>query len=450
MVVVGVAITAGAFGLLTVLRHTLREGVEQLDLAQLSSLRAVLSAGPPPQALPAGQGDMFSQVVANGRVVASSPSIVLGRAPIASGHPGEEGMVVDHLPVVLADDADRAAREGPWLVLSSRVQLVGAGEATIYVAGSMRSVVLVGQTAGRALAIGLPVLVLLVGILVWSFTGRALRPVEQVRDEVADITLRDLHRRVPVPSTGDEVAALATTMNEMLDRLESSAAAQRRFVADASHELRSPLAAVQANLEVVVAHPDAAGSPEAVADALAEAQRLHELVEDLLVLARAEEGGKVRPQRRELVDIDELVLAEVGRAAVLPGPSIDSSRVSGGRVRGDAAQLGRVVRNLLDNARRHASSVVTVEVTVEVTVGNEVLLAVADDGPGIPEDQRLRIFERFSRADEARSVDAGGTGLGLAIVREIVVSHGGTVEAVGNGIRGARFEVRLPSADEEG
>jgi signal transduction histidine kinase len=282
---------------------------------------------------------------------------------------------------------------------------------------------------------------LLVGLLVWIIGGRALRPVEAIRSEVADITGSGLHRRVPQPSSDDEVARLARTMNEMLDRLERSAATQRRFVADASHELRSPLAALQATLEVALAHPDPDAWPAVSADALDEVRQLHRLVEDLLVMARVEESKT--PERREAVDLDEVIMRE-GRRQRATGPkAIDLHGVSGGRVGGDPDQLLRVVRNLMDNAQRHAATRVAVELHEQ---GDVVELTVADDGPGIAPEDRQRIFDRFARLDESRTADDGGAGLGLAIVKEIVLAHGGTIE-VADSDAGTRFCVRLPLYD---
>ncbi|MGH9127982.1 MAG: HAMP domain-containing sensor histidine kinase [Acidimicrobiales bacterium] len=283
----------------------------------------------------------------------------------------------------------------------------------------------------------------LVGALVWVLCGRALRPVEAIRAEVADISDRDLHRRVPEPGTNDEVGRLARTMNAMLGRLEAGAVRQRRFVSDASHELQSPLAAIRATLEVGKAHPEAAEWEGVIGDALEESSRLQQLIEQLLTLARVDEGTLA--PRMELVDLDEVVIAEARRMRQrAPRVSIDLHGVSAGQVRGDRAQLARVVQNLLDNAERHASG----NVGVVLATGNgRVTLSVLDDGNGIPAWERDRVFERFTRLDEARSSDDGGTGLGLAIVREIICAHDGTVE-VADVATGACLVVSLPAAAE--
>ena len=295
-----------------------------------------------------------------------------------------------------------------------------------------------------ALAIVLPILVVVSAVLVWILAGRALRPVESIRRGSPDISASDLHRRVPVPPVDDEIARLASTMNAMLSRLETATDRQRQFVSDASHELRSPLATVITVLEVARARPESADWPSVAATAEAEAGRLGQIVDNLLLLARSDEGQLV--PGHEPVDLDELVLAEAERLRAQDRVAVDLRGVGAGRVLGDGEQLGRVLRNLADNAERHAASTVSFEVS---SIGDSVEVVVADDGPGIPPKERERVFERFTRADQARDRPTGGAGLGLAIVGEVVAAHGGTV-AVADSAVGARVVVRLPAqtADE--
>ena len=303
-----------------------------------------------------------------------------------------------------------------------------------------RSITEVDETVDSitdALFVGVPLLVLLVGGLTWWFAGRALRPVEAIRAEAAAITGSTIHRRVPEPTTDDEVGRLARTMNSMLDRLEETSLRQRRFVSDASHELRSPVAVIRTQLEVALRRGDATDWPSVAHRVLAEDQRLEEAVGELLELARSEEGEELRTTD---VDLDEIVLEEVARPRRI---AVDPSRVSAGRVHGNAAQLTSVVRNLLDNGCRHATTRVDIHVVVD---GPEVVLIVDDDGPGVPVGDRERVFERFTRLDEGRSRDAGGVGLGLAMVRAIAERHGGHVTIEDAPIGGARFVVRLPTA----
>jgi signal transduction histidine kinase len=287
------------------------------------------------------------------------------------------------------------------------------------------------------LALAVPILVGFVLMGAWVLTGRALVPVSRIRAEVEDIEATRLGSRLKVPDTGDEIAQLASTMNHMLDRLDASARAQRQFVSDASHELRSPLAVIQQHAEVAKLHPGSVSVDELAGVVLAEGARLQGLVDALLLLARLDEP----PQRRlEAVDLDDLALDEVHRSRQ-GDVQLVGSDISAARVYGDPRLLAQVVRNLVDNAVRHARTRVSVSLNV---VEANVVLTVDDDGGGIPADSRPKVFDRFVRLDEARARDEGGAGLGLSIVREIVTAHHGSVtieEAPGGG---ARFVVVLP------
>ena len=273
----------------------------------------------------------------------------------------------------------------------------------------------------------------------WTVATRALAPVERIRREVEQITGDRLDRRVPEPPSRDEIHRLARTMNQMLERLQDSRDRQQQFVSDASHELRSPLASIRQTAEVARAHPGALPEGELADAVLEESARMQRLVEQLLLLTRADEGALTRAQHD--VDLDDLALA-VARRVRRPGLGVDTSGIGPGRVRGDKAALTQVVQNLVDNAARHARR--TISLAVSERDGG-VELVVEDDGPGIPAEHRRRVFDRFVRLDEARARDAGGSGLGLAIVHEIVTAHGGTVEISSSGLGGARFVVRLPA-----
>jgi signal transduction histidine kinase len=290
-------------------------------------------------------------------------------------------------------------------------------------------------TLVRGLTLAVPAASLLLALLVWLLVGRVLRPVEKIRSQVAGIGGSNLDRRVPEPGTRDEIDRLARTMNEMLARLESSSDRQRRFVADASHELRTPLARIRAELEVDLAHPGSADLLATHRKVLEDADALERLVNDLLTLARGDVAES--PGHREPVDLDDVVLDEVWRL----GAPVDISGVSAAQVPGDSTQLARVVRNLLENAVQHGGSKVSIVLREE---GPEAVLTVTDDGPGIPGPLRERVFERFARADEARTTSAGGVGLGLAIARALVVAHDGTIAVDPEHPGGARFVVRLP------
>jgi signal transduction histidine kinase len=331
----------------------------------------------------------------------------------------------------------RLAREAQDLQTRQIVETT-QGQVTLV---SQRSLAEVDDTISNitdALVIGFPALVVLVGILAWYMAGRALRPVEAIRAEAASITHTTIHRRVPVPQTHDEVARLASTMNEMLDRLEDASTRQRRFVSDASHELRSPVASIRTQLEVALRRPDRSDWPRVAERVLAEDERLEQAVADLVELARMDEGASSGELAE--VDLDEVVFEECGRQRAI---TVDTSGVSGGRVHGRRDALARSVRNLVDNACRHAESRVTVALQTRDDV---VELVVADDGPGIAAEDRERVFERFTRLDEGRARDAGGMGLGLAVVRATVERHGGTVVIEDADPHGARFVVRIPAA----
>jgi signal transduction histidine kinase len=313
-----------------------------------------------------------------------------------------------------------------------------------------RYVVLVGagtedvETTVSAVAIGLaaaaPLIVAVAAVVTYALVRRSLRWVEAIRSRVADITASDLTERVPVPAHRDEIFTLATTMNEMLSRLESGQAAQRRFVADASHELRSPLSTVISALEVGVAHPELLDDRLAVDTLLPEARRMQALVDDLLLLARADEQGLAL--RRTDTDLDDLADTEVTRLRRETTLEVHAD-LAPTRLVADSSALSRVLRNLLDNAARHAAS--RVEVALRPQDG-QARLTVADDGPGIAPADRVRVFQRFVRLDTNRSRGAGGAGLGLAIVFEIVAAHGGGVHIDDRSGGGTAMVVQLPLA----
>ena len=287
----------------------------------------------------------------------------------------------------------------------------------------------------RALWTAVPILVLGAGLIAWVLASRALRPVRSITEQAATISGGSLGNRVPVPDTGDEIATLATTVNHMLDRLERDDQRRRRFVSDASHELRSPVAVLRNEAEVAL-RPDAEISVADLATGvLAESTRMGTMIDDLLALARYDEGLAAPVTD---VDLDDIVLAEATRSRNV---AIDTSEVSAGRVRGRPDELARMVTHLFDNAARHAAS--RCRVGLRATP-DSVVLTVDDDGPGIPADQREVVFERFARLDDARSRDRGGAGLGLAVVAGIADRSGGDVTIDDSELGGARFVVTFP------
>lgn len=339
--------------------------------------------------------------------------------------------------LVVAREAGLPPRPGDDVVLVSQAVSTRWGALTVHAVSSVDSIDRSVRTLTVALSMGLPVLVIGAGIMTWLITGRTLAPVAVMTRRVRELSTTTLDARVPVPPTDDEIAALARTMNEMLDRMQKSSVAQRQFVSDASHELRSPVASIRAQLETALRYPDDVDWPSVARIVLEEDSRLEHLVGNLLAMARLEEG---RLGPRGEVDLDELVLSQTPR---MTGVHLELSGVSAGRVWGNRDELTSVVRNLLDNGARHAASTVRVSVR---EAGPWVVLTVSDDGPGIDPAQRERVFERFARLQEGRSRDQGGTGLGLALSRRIAEHHGGTIHVEDAPGGGATFVVRLPSA----
>jgi signal transduction histidine kinase len=294
-----------------------------------------------------------------------------------------------------------------------------------------------------ALWFAVPVTMLLTGLATWLLAGRALRPVRLITERTSLIRSSTLHDRVPVPGGHDEISGLATEMNTMLDRVQREDTRRRQFVADASHELRSPIAAIRTQAEAALTAPEGTDTAELAAGVLAEAERMGVLVDDLLALARHDEA--LAPPG-SVVDLDDVVLDEARRPRRVP---VDTRKVSAGRVRCRPDELARVVTHLLDNAARHAESTVAVSLT---TTGEElgehplVRLTVDDDGPGVPVADRERVFERFVRLDDARQRDRGGAGLGLAVVATVARSCGGDVTVTDSDLGGARFVLTLPAA----
>ncbi len=429
-VIVGLALLAGGIALVVATRNALTDEVRSAARVRADDTAAALEAGTRPSFVAAGlaqdDDDAFIQVLdGDGAVVAASP-LVAGDPAVASLAPGESAEVTvpgedDEFMAVAAD-------AGRYSVIAGRT-LDTVSEST--------------EVVTNLLIIGLPILLVVAALTTWLVVGRALAPVESIRREVDAISSADLDRRVSSPSGNDEIARLAITMNDMLGRLERGQARQRRFVADASHELRSPVASIRQHAEVAQAHPERTTVDALAETVAAENLRVERLVDDLLLLTRADEHTRQLQQRP--VDLDDLVFAEAHRLRDATPLRVDTTRVSAGRVTGDRAALWRALRNLGDNAVRHAKSQVAFTLAEQ---NGAVVLDVDDDGPGIPTPDRQRVFERFVRLDDARTRDAGGSGLGLAIVAEVVDAHGGTISIGDSHLGGARFEVRLPAVDD--
>lgn len=433
-VVVGVALAIGGFGLVTALHDSMSSQLRTTTQLRAEDVAKALETGRNPKDLADNDEDeVFVQVIdAKGNVVGASDNIAAHHRAVATAEPGHD--------VTIEDPTDGDGDD--FLVVAEHAD-VGNQHYTVLVGRSTALVLSSTRLVAGVLAAGIPVLMFLVGVTTWVIVGRTLAPVEAIRTEVDAISSDELHRRVPDPESRDEIARLAATMNRMLERLEASQMRQRRFISDASHELRSPVAAIRQHAEVALAHPDTTDVPSLAGVVLGEDLRVQQLVEDLLFLARSDEGEV--PVNRRTVDLDDLVFAEGRRLRGDGGMRIDTNGVSAVRVDGDAPRLARVLRNLSDNARRHADATIRLTLRAE---GDNAICTVEDDGTGVPAAERNRIFDRFVRLDEARARDDGGSGLGLAIASEIVRSHAGEITVTNSDLGGACFIVRLPAIAE--
>ena len=324
------------------------------------------------------------------------------------------------------------------LRVSGQKVIAASGQYTVLVGGGSEAVEATVRIVALLVAGGAPIIIGVAAAASYRLVRRSLQSVDAIRSRVAEISTSHLAERVPMPTGGDEISALAVTMNEMLARLEAGHRAQQRFLSDASHELRSPLSTIISGLEVAEAHPELLDAELAVDTLLPEAHRMRVLIEDLLLLARADEQSLV--MRMEEVALDELAEGEAARVRREAGCTVHAE-ICPTRFTGDPAGISRVIRNLVDNAVRHANSLIVIEVSSR---DRTAILNISDDGPGIAPAQRTRVFERFVRLDSDRSRSGGGAGLGLAIVAEVVAAHGGTVTIDDRPGGGTKVIVALP------
>lgn len=432
--VVAIFLGLGAIGFALLQRHQLENSVADAARQQAQDLAGQVASSTPSGALSTGEGDQsLVQVVdVQGTVIASSPSVD-GEQPIVSARPvigRTQTLVTDALPI----------GEGNNFVVVAQGAQTPDGPVTILVAESLE---LVSESTGIVvglLVVGYPLVLAAVGGTSYWLVGRALAPVEQIRRRVASIHgTSKATERIPVPDTHDEISRLAETMNAMLDRLHVASQSQRQFIADASHELRSPLATIRAVHEIAALHPDAQEWDQAGSEVLGELDRVDRLVADMLLLARADERGI--PLTLEEVDLDDLLHQEADRLRRMSSVDV-TVHAPPVRALADRHQLARALRNLTDNAARHTASRVELRLSES---GQLATIEVADDGPGIPSDDHDRIFDRFVRLDQSRARSQGGTGLGLPIAREIARSLGGTLELVDSAV-GAHFALTIPRA----
>jgi signal transduction histidine kinase len=415
---VAVALAMGSFALYAVLTVTLNRSVDDGAFATARTIAAMVDNNAIPDPLPVSGSQAVQVVDGSGAVVSASLSAdrltpLLRSTELTKALAGER----------ISIPGARAGLSG-----NLRAIAIPAGSAaastSIIVAVPVNDIEQSQQVLRNTLLVAYPPLVLIMALIAWRVIGWTLRPVETLRSGAARISGSDQDERLAVPESADEIRALALTLNDMLDRLAAARGRQRAFVADSAHELRSPLASMRTQLEVAQ-HLGEGG--ELAADLLADVARLAALVEDLLLLARA--GSDARPpSMRESLDVRALLVETASRYAgarvpvtVTDGPAVYASASS--------EELHRVLANLVDNAVRHASSCVTLAVRAD---GGRAVLTVMDDGPGIPAGERERVFERFTRLDDARDRDAGGTGLGLAIVRELLRRSEGSISLQDN------------------
>ncbi|WP_280492682.1 sensor histidine kinase [Nocardia asiatica] len=468
-VVVTVALVAAGLAVLAVLRHNLVESASlQAETTARDMAVEIAAAGDLARLTLPDPEDHPVQVVSIDRRVLAAARELQGQPPMADFGPYAKSRDDEDDGDEEEDDedeqdedeqdgqntatpADPAAAEAefgdvrltvdvedgpqPFRVAALPVTLPGGQPATVYAGASLETTDSAVADARQAMLIGLSPLLVVVAAVTWLVTRRALRPVEAIRAQLAEIMDGDLSRRVPEPRSRDEIARLAKTTNATLAALEQSAERQRQFIADAAHELRSPIASLRTQLEVAQAHPNLLELDGLIDDTI----RLEHLAADLLLLARLDAGEQPRSER---VDLTALVRDELAHR-VGDRITVDLAAPDDAVVTGSRPQLARVLGNLVDNAQRHAAS--TVLVTVERGTDGRIVLSVADDGPGVPQADRDRIFQRFVRLDDARTRDEGGAGLGLAIVRDVVERHGGAIHVTDGAPGGACFVVTLPA-----
>jgi signal transduction histidine kinase len=419
-----VGLAAGSLLLLHDFANSRLHAIDGSSRTVAANIANLAAAGAIPPTLPVQAGQSAQVLTATGSVLAVSP-----------GTSHTLPLVPTQVALELATtgpqtrDVDQVAATGANRVL---VRSVKHGSTTQYVvvAESLQDEQATLHSLRRSVAIVAPVLLIVVGATLWLLLGRALGAVSAMGQSAEAITDPVAGIRLPLPDSHDEIRALAVTLNAMLQRLAAAATRERQFVADVAHELRSPLAAMHTQLEVGLNHPDAATRAELLAGTLQDTERLADLVDDLLVLARLEAEPKISTTA---IDVGQL-------AGVTTSESIV--------VRGDRQALARALDNLVANANRHAAAQVVV--SVRRVDPDTVEIRVDDDGPGVPAADRLRIFERFVRLDDARARDDGGSGLGLAIVQATAWAHGGSVRVEGSNLGGARFVLSLPADGADG
>jgi signal transduction histidine kinase len=399
-------------------------------LEQASDRAALLDQGASPQTLitPVGEESFVAVANQSGEIVASS-------IPNASES-------YDSAPLGMSDQVVKLPDDGEFEREEVRVAIVEAADGQRVIVGNGEDTrAETRATIRRVLFTVVPVTALAGALVAWFVTGRALGPVRRMGAELDSVADATGGNRITPPGTRDEVDDLGATINNLLDRLDQQGLARRQFVADASHELKSPLANAQAIIDTIGPAPTPADQHRVLGEVGTELHRLNGLVDDLLFLARSDEGA---PRSATVFDLADVLFDEAERLARATTASIEVDNVAPVAVYADRNEITRAIRNLLENAAGFADS----GITVAMHEGDgHVALRVDDDGPGIPPADRDRVFDRFARLDSARDRSRGGTGLGLSIVASIAASNGGSVSVGDAPTGGARFELNIPKAN---
>lgn len=430
-IAVGIALTFGAVVFVGLLQSRLDGAATTAATLRARDVATLISSEALPRhlALPGEESALVQVVDGVGTVVAATANID-GEPAVTMKRPVGDEMLKLTIAIHPLDNVNKM-----------RIISINAnskdGEVTVYAGESLKGARETITVIIVTLAIGLILLVALVAGVTWWAVGRIFRPVRTITRIMAEVTASDLDRRVPTPDTRDEIGQLANTVNDTLSRLRTSAEQQRRFIADASHELRGPLAALRADLEISVSHPEQTNWQNVARDSLGDVERLQHLTDDLLLLARldTDHDHPHIPINLGRIVADALLAIRRQDLSVI-ATGLDEPII----VDGDGDQLHRMVRNLIENAEEHAET--CLDIAIELSA-NIVRLTVTDDGPGIPQEHQWRVFERFVRLDTARTRDTGGTGLGLAIVHDVVTSHHGTINISSVIPHGTRITVEL-------
>lgn len=438
--VVALTLVLSAIALAALVRQSLVAGLDDALISRAESVAAQARTATSSDIPATPRQDSLVQVLdANGTVIASTANIK-GDDPVLSAPPAARRTTVSTLNDSPLDST------ASFRVVAYPVELA-SGPGWVYAVASTTTVEAATASLVTLFWLGLPLILIVVAITVWYAVTSALRPVERIRRRAAAIEASDLSQRLPMPPTHDEIAALTSTMNEMLDRLETASDRQRQFIGDASHELRSPLAGLRAQVEVALQHPEKTDLEHTLTTVRDEVGRMTTLTEDLLFLAQSTESSPMTLPAP--VDLDDLVLDEVRRLRRLGGRDV-SAHTQAARVEGSARDLSRLLRNLADNAYEHAHNAVAVDLH---TVDGIAELTITDDGPGIAAELRETVFQRFARLDTSRRrrTTGGGFGLGLAIARQVALAHGGTLTAHerADGRTGAQFLLRIPLSERD-